>query len=292
MMNRKISYINPFNDLAFKRIFGQDQNKSVLIDFLNGLLLGERHIVDVTYGDKEQVLDEEQASSMIYDVFCTSDTGEKFIVEMQNKSHRHFIDRMVCYASRAIQRQRRKEEEEKYNIKAVYCIVFMNFKCEGIDDKVVSNVALCDMDTGRQVSDKLRFVFIQLPFFNKSVDECESVLDKWFYVLRNMKVLADLPEGLQCEAFKKLKSITDYSSLSEEREMYDRIEDRYNDAVWMYQGAIEEGMIKGRAEGEAKGEASKAYSIAKNMKAEKLPADMIARMTGLSIKDINSICLN
>jgi predicted transposase/invertase (TIGR01784 family) len=108
-----------------------------------------------------------------------------------------------------------------------------------------------------------------------------------------MKVLADLPEGLQCEAFKKLKSITDYSSLSEEeREMYDRIEDRYNDAVWMYQGAIEEGMIKGRAEGEAKGEASKAYSIAKNMKAEKLPADMIARMTGLSIKDINSICLN
>jgi predicted transposase/invertase (TIGR01784 family) len=66
--------------------------------------------------------------------------------------------------------------------------------------------------------------------------------------------------------------------------MYDRIEDRYNDAVWMYQGAIEEGMIKG--------EASKAYSIAKNMKAERLPADMIARMTGLSIKDINSICLN
>jgi hypothetical protein len=54
------------------------------------------------------------------------------------------------------------------------------------------------------------------PFFNKSVDECESVLDKWFYVLRNMKVLADFPEGLQCEAFKKLKSITDYSSLSEE----------------------------------------------------------------------------
>jgi predicted transposase/invertase (TIGR01784 family) len=139
MMNRKISYINPFNDLAFKRIFGQDQNKSVLIDFLNGLLLGERHIVDVTYGDKEQVLDEEQSSSMIYDVFCTSDTGEKFIVEMQNKSHRHFIDRMVCYASRTIQRQRRKEEEEKYSIKAVYCIVFMNFKCEGIDDKVVSN---------------------------------------------------------------------------------------------------------------------------------------------------------
>jgi predicted transposase/invertase (TIGR01784 family) len=153
------------------------------------------------------------------------------------------------------------------------------------------------MDTGRQVSDKLRFVFIQLPFFNKSVDECESVLDKWFYVLRNMKVLADLPEGLQCEAFKKLKSITDYSSLSEEeREMYDRIEDRYNDAVWMYQGAIEEGMIKGRAEGEVKGraegEASKAYSIAMNLKKMKFPVADISSATGLSIKEINSISLN
>jgi predicted transposase/invertase (TIGR01784 family) len=123
------------------------------------------------------------------------------------------------------------------------------------------------------------------PFFNKSVDECESVLDKWFYVLRNMKVLADLPEGLQCEAFKKLKSITDYSSLSEEeREMYDRIEDRYNDAVWMYQGAIEEGMIKG--------EANKAYSIARNLKKMKLPVADISSATGLSIKEINSISLN
>jgi predicted transposase/invertase (TIGR01784 family) len=291
MVNTK--RLNPFNDLAFKRIFGQDQNKSVLIDFLNGLLLGERHIVDVTYGDKEQVLDEEQSGSMIYDVYCTSDTGEKFIVEMQNKSHPHFIDRMVCYASRAIQRQLRKGEGAKYDIKAVYCIVFMNFKCEGIEDKVVSNVALCDMDTGRQISDLLRFVFIQLPLFNKSVDECESVLDKWFYVLRNMKVLEDLPEGLQCEAFKKLKSISDYSSLSEEeREMYDRIEDRYNDAVWMYNGAIEEGMIKGEAKGRAEGEASKAYSIAMNLKKMKFPVADISSATGLSIKEIDSINLN
>jgi predicted transposase/invertase (TIGR01784 family) len=100
-----------------------------------------------------------------------------------------------------------------------------------------------------------------------------------------MKVLADLPEGLQCEAFKKLKSITDYSSLSEEeREMYDRIEDRYNDAVWMYQGAIEEGEIKGRAETK--------FSIARNMMKKRYPIQDISDMTGLSIKEINSICLN
>jgi predicted transposase/invertase (TIGR01784 family) len=284
MMSTKTEYLNPFNDVAFKLIFGQARNKSLLIDFLNCLLLGERHIVDVTYHDKEQIPDAEDSRSLIYDIYCTSDTGEKFIVEMQNKSHPNFTDRMVYYASRAIQQQRKKGERWEYEIKDVYCIIFMNFKDENIGEKVITNAAICDMENGKQISSLLRFVFIQLPLFKKSISECESVLDKWFFVLRNMNVLEDLPEVLQCEAFKKLKSISDYSKLSdEEREEYDRIEDRYNDTLWMYHGAI--------AEGKAEGEATKAIDIARNLKKEKLPADMIARATGLTIDEINAICL-
>jgi predicted transposase/invertase (TIGR01784 family) len=199
---------------------------------------------------------------------------------------------MVYYASRAIQQQRKRGERWDYEIKAVYCIVFMNFKGENMEGKVITNVALCDMDTGL-----LRLVFIQLPFFKKSISECESVLDKWFFVLRNMNVLEDLPEVLQCEAFKKLKNVSDYSKLSEEeREEYDRIEDRYNDTLWMYKGAIKEGIaegeVKGRAEGIAEGEAAKAIDIARNLKKMKMPSIDISSATGLSIEQIDAISLN
>jgi predicted transposase/invertase (TIGR01784 family) len=246
--------------------------------------------VDVTYQDKEQIPDVEQSRSLIYDIYCTSDTGEKFIVEMQNRSHPNFTDRMVYYASRAIQQQRKRGERWDYDIKAVYCIVFMNFKGEKMEGKVITNVALCDMDTGKQVSGLLRLVFIQLPFFKKSISECETVLDKWFFVLRNMNVLEDLPEVLQCEAFKKLKNISDYSKLSEEeREEYDRIEDRYNDTLWMYKGAIAEGRAEGEAKGRAEGRAEEKLAIARSLIGMNMPPTDIAKVTGLSLEEINSL---
>jgi predicted transposase/invertase (TIGR01784 family) len=146
------------------------------------------------------------------------------------------------------------------------------------------------MDTGKQISGLLRLVFIQLPFFKKSISECETVLDKWFFVLRNMNVLEDLPEVLQCEAFKKLKNISDYSKLSEEeREEYDRIEDRYNDTLWMYKGAIAEGRAEGEAKGRAEGRAEEKLAIARSLIGMNMPPTDIAKVTGLSLEEINSL---
>ena len=89
------TYMNPFSDVGFKRIFGQEFSKPLLIDFLNNLFYGQLHIVDLKFLDKEQLGIFDQDRSLIYDVYCELDTGEKIIVEMQNCKQGNFKSRSI-----------------------------------------------------------------------------------------------------------------------------------------------------------------------------------------------------
>jgi predicted transposase/invertase (TIGR01784 family) len=273
--------MSPFADTAFKRFFGQEENKLILIAFLNSLLVGERHITDVRYLDKEQVPLDDERRGCIYDIFCDTDNGEKIIVEMQKCNHPNFARRMVYYASKAVAKQGDKGEEWRFDVKAVYCIVLMGFTHDSLEQKVVTHIGLCDWENGKHFVDTLRFVFIQQPLFDKKEEECESFEDKWFYVLKNMDVLQHLPEAFQCEAFRKLKEVSDISKLSEdERYAYERNLRHYRDALNVYLGMKEEGL------------AEKAMAIARKMKSKHYPTEEICDMTGLSIDEIEAINQN
>jgi predicted transposase/invertase (TIGR01784 family) len=89
---RMSRFINPFTDVGFKRIFGQEFSKPLLLDFLNNLLKGERVITDLKFLDKEQPAEYRDDRSLIYDIFCETDSGERIIVEMQNREHPNFAD--------------------------------------------------------------------------------------------------------------------------------------------------------------------------------------------------------
>ena len=92
-------YINPFTDWGFKRLFGQEFSKDLLISFLNDLLVDEMHIRDVTFKDKEQLADSKDLRGCIFDIYCETDNGNHFIVEMQNRWVPFFINRSIYYAS-------------------------------------------------------------------------------------------------------------------------------------------------------------------------------------------------
>ena len=119
-------FINPFTDVGFKRIFGQAIHKELLIDFLNDLLVGEKRITDITFLDKELLPDFSGDRGVIYDIYCTNEDGEQFIVEMQNREQTFFRERALYYLSQAIARQGERGAEWKFNLKAVYGIFFMN----------------------------------------------------------------------------------------------------------------------------------------------------------------------
>ena len=292
-------FINPFTDMGFKRIFGQEVSKPVLITFLNALLEGEQRIVNLKYLDKEQPGESTDDKSLIYDVYCEVEGGDHIIVEMQNKSQPWFKERCVYYMSRAISRQGEPGKEWHYSdLKAVYMIAFMNFKRSDISERFRTDVCLMDMEQRTPFSDKQRMVFLQLPLFTKEAEECETIFEKIIYVLKHMDILKRMPWMAQEAVFQKLASIADVASLSKkEREAYDENLRKYRDTVAVMEGqyleGMEKGMEKGRAEGmekgRAEGEQRKAASIARQMKAGGMSITDIVRFTGLSVEEIEGL---
>ena len=291
-------FINPFTDVGFKRIFGQEVSKDLLIDFLNALLEGERRVKNITFLDKELVPIHEDDRGVIYDVYCTDEDGEQFIVEMQNKGQTNFRERALYYLSQAVSRQGEKGTAWDFDLKAVYGVFFMNFRLKGNARKLRTDVLLVDRDTHEVFTDKMRYIFLELPSFTKEEIECETDFERWIYVLKNMETLQRLPFKARSAVFKKLEEVVDIASLSkEERLKYDESIKVYRDklAVLKYakQEGIEEGIDigfeRGHKQGREEGREKERISIARNLKQLGTTMEVIIRATGLSEAEIEKL---
>lgn len=280
-------FINPFSDWGFKMLFGQEINKDLLISFLNDLLEGEHHIADITFKDKEQLPDTETMRGIIYDIYCVTDQGERFIVEMQNRYQEHFVDRSLYYISRAIVQQGVKGCWD-YKLLPVYTVCFMNFNLTNFTpQKFRTDIALMDMKEKKVFSDNVRLIYLMLPLFQKEEDECETNFERWIYILKHMSTFERMPFLARNAVFKKLADIADVSALSrEEREKYDESIKAMRDYIAVMNGAkIEghrEGFNEGRVEGRAEGRDERSLEIAKMMLEAGETIEKIKMFTGLS----------
>jgi len=303
-------FINPFTDIGFKRIFGQEISKPLLLHFLNNLLAGEKEIVNITFLDKEQPAMYADDRSLIYDIYCKTTNGEHIIVEMQNKEQPFFKKRSIYYVSEAISRQGERGAEWKYDIKSVYLVAFLNFKIDDIGTKFRTDALLMDMHTKEVFSNDFRMIYLQLPYFDRQAEECENDFERWIYVLKNMEALNRMPFAAKDSVFAKIAEIADISALSkEERMKYDEGIRKYRDTICVMDYAIEKGMEKGmekgiekglaqgRAEGlkeglkkgMEKGEKKGRYDIARNLLSMGLSVESIMQATGLSRDEITSL---
>lgn len=288
-------FINPFTDIGFKRIFGQEVSKPILIGFLNALFEGEHHITDLKLLNNEQLGESAANKSLIYDVYCKTDSGERIIVEMQYKSQPWFKERSIYYLSRAFSRQGEPGKQWNYDqLKAVYIVSLLNFRTDVISQDFRCDVGLMDLRRMTPFSDKMRLVYLQMPRFAKDVEQCETLFEKFIYVLKNMDVLNRLPWLAQEAVFQKLASVADVASLTQKERMeYDENLRIYRDTVAVMEGQYLEGRAKGRAEGEAKGRAEgraegKAETALK-MKAMGLSNDIIMQATDLTAEEIEQL---
>ena len=299
-------YINPFTDVGFKRIFGQEFSKPLLIDFLNNLLVGEREIVDITFLDKEQPGEFADDRSLIYDIFCRTSDGEQIIVEMQNREQPFFKKRSIYYTAEAIARQGERGVDWKYGIHAVYFVSFLNFRLDDIGKEFRTDVSLMNTQTKEVFSKDIRMIFLQLPYFKKSPEECEDDFDCWIYVLKHMEALNRLPWVSKNPIFKRLSEIGEVSALSrEERIKYDAAIRIYRDNLYAMEGAEEvgmrkgfekgrkkgreEGRLEGREEGILEGIEEGILMTARKLKVMGVPAHSIAEATGLSAEVIEGL---
>lgn len=279
-------FINPFTDIGFKIIFGQEFSKPRLLDFLNALLVGERIITDLRFLDKQMPAIYDGDRSPIYDILCETASGEKIIVEMQNREHPNFKERMLYYSAEAIVRQGEKGIVWGYEIKAVYMVAFTNFVLTGYDGRLRIDVGLADMQKNELFTDKMRLICLQMPCFTKEAEECENHFERWIYILKNMDTLTRMPWAAQNAVFQRLAEVAEVSKLSkEERLEYDHALKRYRDTYNAMTGAEQ----KGRAEGRAEGIEDNKRDNARRMKADNMPVELIAKYTGLTKEEIEQL---
>ena len=200
----KFRFINPFTDFGFKKIFGEDYNKDLLIDFLNSILSLKSPIVDVTYGSQEKLPITVEDRKSIVDIYCESEDGSKFIVEMQKTKQLYFKDRSLLYASYPIVQQAKKGSWN-YKLPPVYVIAVLDFEYEDEkdSDKYIHDVRLVDVVSNKIFYDKLRLLYIEMPRFRKKLDELKTNEDKWLYFLKNLPDMDEIPPELGGKIFEK-----------------------------------------------------------------------------------------
>ncbi|MDQ1265379.1 MAG: hypothetical protein QG635_529 [Bacteroidota bacterium] len=267
-------FINPFTDFGFKKLFGEEVNKDLLLDFLNELLKEEQgQIKELTYLKTEHLGSTDLDRRAIFDLYCENERGEKFIVEMQKSKQNFFKDRTVYYSTFPI-REQAKQTDWKFELKAVYTIAILDFvfdEDKHEPDKFRYDVKLTDIETNKIFYDKLTFIYLEMPKFKKTLDQIETRFDKWLYVIRNLNRLDSVPEKLRERIFEKFFDTAEIAKFTPEQVLwYEGSLKHYLDLKNSLDTAREEGKIEGKIE------------MANEMLKANEPIDMIIRYTRLS----------
>jgi predicted transposase/invertase (TIGR01784 family) len=278
-------YINPFTDYGFKRLFGEEPNKDLLLDFLNELLKEEQgQIKDLTFLKNENLGTSEVDRKAIFDIYCENEKGEKFIVELQKTKQSFFKDRTVYYSTFPIREQARRADWS-YELKAVYTVAILDFVFEedkAQPDKYRYDVKLTDQETQKVFYDKLTFIYLEMPKFNKTVEELETRFDKWLYVIRNLNRLDRVPDKLRERIFDKLFETAEIARFTPEQvRSYEDSLKYYRDLKNSLDTAREEGMIVGIEKG--------IEQVALNMLNRGIPVEIISDTTGLTEQQIEML---
>lgn len=275
-------YINPFTDYGFKRLFGEEPNKDLLLDFLNELLKEtEGEIKEISYLLAEKLPISQGDRKAVFDLYCTNEKGEKFIVELQKTKQKYFKDRVLYYSTFPIQEQAILGQDWDFELKNVYTIAILDFVFDEDKDepeKFRYDVKLSDIETKKVFYYKLTFVYLEMPKFNKTEKELKTKYDKWLFVLKNLNKLDRIPVELKENIFLKLFEIAEIAKLDkDEFRKYQESLNAYRDIKNSVDTAWEEGKIEGKIE------------IVKEMLAKGLEISLIIELTGLTKEKIEAL---
>lgn len=286
-------YINPHTDFGFYRLFGSESNKDLLKSFLNAIFHDEQNVQDVTYLNSEQFDDHIDACRAVFDVYCENDRGEKFIVEIQNVYHEFYKNHTIYYSTFPIREQAQRGDDWDFHLNSVYTIGLLNFNfADGLDDahRWHHEVKLMEVDTKEVFYDKLTYVYVEIPKFDKHESELVTMYDKWMYVLKNLSRLMERPAALQERVFTRLFEQAEISKFNPtELKLYEDSVNAYRDIVNAIRTAEKRKYAEGREEGLAEGRTEWRIEIAKKLREINMQTNEIAIITKLSIEEIEKL---
>jgi len=282
-------YLNPYTDFGFKKLFGEEANKDLLIDFLNQLLPAHHQIAELNFRNTEQLPDTLLERKAIFDISCVSQSGEHFIVEMQKAKLQFFKDRSVYYATFPI-REQIKKGDVLYKLEPVYFIAILDFIFDETEEmrKFYHEIALRDQN-GKLFFDKLHFKFLQMPLFDKQESELSNHFDKWIYFLKNLESFEHIPAILNEPVFQKAFHTAELANLNHEQyERYERNLMDYWDAQALLKTAEHDGFEKGVEQGKNQ----QLLMTAQNMLKEGFDSETIAKLLCISQDQLKYLLSN
>ena len=247
-------FINPYTDFGFKKLFGEEGNKDLLIDFLNPMLPPHHQIADLTFQNVEALPDANSERKAFFDIHCKSAKGERFIVEMQKAKVKHFKDRSLYYITYPI-REQAVHGDWDFQLSAIYFIAVLDFWYD--DDpktaKFMRTITFKDQDND-PFYDKLQLTYLQMKAFNKTETQLETQMDKWAYFLKNLENFEDIPQILNEPVFNRAFQTAKLANYDKtQRDEYEQSRLTYIGAREMINTAAEEGKAEGIEIGKAKG---------------------------------------
>ena len=282
-MNAK--YINPFTDFGFKKIFGEEASKPLLLDFLNALLPQKNSITALNFKNTEQLGQTDADRKAIYDIYCETASGEKFIVELQKAKQNYFKERTIYYSTFPIREQAEKGEWN-YKLTAVYCVGILDFIFDDYDNEpekseVVHTIKLKNQH-GKTFYDKLTYIYLEMPNFKQAEADLKTRLDKWLYFIKHLEDFQTIPAIFKDDVFSQAFEKAELAKLG-------RAElDRYETSLKTYRdlkGVIDTAFGDGKAEGKVEGK----IEVAKALKQQGVSIDIIASATGLAKEEIDKL---
>ena len=285
-MNLQDKYVNPFTDFGFKKLFGNELNKEFLINFLNTLLPENHKIQDLTYTKNEHLGGSPLDRKAIFDLYCTGKDGSKFIVEVQKAKQNFFKDRSIYYSTFPIQEQAKRGDWD-FKLAHIYTVGILDFTFQDAkdNDNVITTVKLKNQNN-EVFYDKLTFIYLEMPKFNKTEEALETNFDKWLYIFKYLPILQNRPQKLQERIFEKFFRLAEIANFTqEERETYEDSLKYYRDI----KNVVDTSFIEGKVEGKVEGREEEKLEIARNLLSLGISIVKIAKATGLSSDEIEQL---
>jgi predicted transposase/invertase (TIGR01784 family) len=279
-------FINPKTDFAFKKIFGSKHSKDILMSFLNAILYNEQNAIqDLVILDPYQAPRIQGIKDSYLDVKATLADDKTVIIEMQVLNVLGFEKRVLYNAAKAFSIQLGVGEDYRL-LNPVIALTITDFEMFPGNDRIISRYRLKEKEDLTDYSDDIELVFVELPKFEKELDDLETLVDKWLYFLRAANLLEAVPPKMaEVPAIAQAFAVAQQSKLSrKELEVLEKRQMFLHDS----RNALLKARQEGRQEGEQLGRQEERLEIAKSL-LDVLDVETIAQKTGLAVAEVRRL---
>ena len=297
---RKEYFMNLRNDVAFKIIFGTPEHAELLMRFLNSMFTGEKTITKVEFKNKEVLPPDKDGKRMVYDVFCTNQKNEYFILEMQNVYEPYFENRALLYALKGLTEQVKKGHS--YYLDPVYAIFLTNFDFEHLRKGISHDFGLIDRNTSEEFTNLLNMRFIPMSSVKRTWNDCRTSYDKILFLIKNIHKMDKNSDAYRSREYDDFFEAAELDNLAEEdfvaySQSYAKMEETERAMEYMCaqsfskgeEAGFSVGFSKGESVGFSKGELEAFRKTAIKLKSLGFDTATIVDATGLTPEDIERL---